>query len=56
MPTPEEYAGAYVFFASRQDNIPSTGVILNHDGGVGVRGFMRTRGGDNLPEKLGIKS
>ena len=54
MPTPKEYAGAYVFFASREDNIPSTGVILNHDGGVGVRGFTRTRGGDKLARKLGI--
>ena len=54
MPTAKEYAGAYVFFASRQDNIPATGVILNHDGGVGVRGFTRPRGGDKLLAKLGI--
>lgn len=53
MPTPDEYAGAYVFFASRQDNIPSTGAILNHDGGFGVRGLGPVpRGGDDLLSKL----
>jgi len=56
MPTPAEYAGAYVFFASRQDNVPSTGAILNHDGGLGVSGLGGVlRGGDNLEEELGLK-
>ena len=55
MPSPKEYAGAYVFFASREDNIPSTGVILNHDGGFGVRGLSKNRGGENLAEELGIE-
>ena len=54
MPTPEEYAGAYIMFASRRDNIPTTGSILNHDGGMAVRGFGRVRGGDQLIEKLGL--
>ena len=53
LPTPAEYAGAYVFFASREDNVPSTGAILNHDGGFGVRGLGSVpRGGDDLPGKL----
>jgi cis-2,3-dihydrobiphenyl-2,3-diol dehydrogenase len=53
MPTPAEYAGAYVFFASRQDNVPSTGAILNHDGGFGVRGLgAEPRGGDDLMARL----
>lgn len=53
MPTPAEYAGAYVFFACREDNVPSTGVILNHDGGFGVRGLGPVpRGGDDLADKL----
>jgi len=53
MATPAEYAGAYVFFASRQDNIPSTGAILNHDSGFGIRGLGPVpRGGDQLPDKL----
>ncbi len=55
MPTPAEYAGAYVFFASRQDNVPATGAVLNHDGGFGVRGLGPTpRGGDDLATKLGL--
>lgn len=54
MPSPSEYAGAYAFFASRRDNVPSTGAILNHDGGFGVRGIADSRGGDDLPSKLGL--
>lgn len=55
IPTPAEYAGAYVFFASREDNVPATGVILNHDGGFGIRGLGSVpRGGDNLVKKLGL--
>jgi cis-2,3-dihydrobiphenyl-2,3-diol dehydrogenase len=55
MPTPEEYAGAYVFFASRDDNVPATGSVLNHDGGFGVRGIGAVpRGGDDLREKLDL--
>ena len=51
----EEYAGAFVFFASREDHLPSTGSILNHDGGFGIRGLGgRLRGGDRLLEKLGL--
>ena len=53
MPTPEEYAGAYVFFACREDNVPATGAILNHDGGFGIRGLGTVpRGGDGLPGTL----
>jgi cis-2,3-dihydrobiphenyl-2,3-diol dehydrogenase len=55
LPTPAEYAGAYVFFASRDDNVPATGAVLNHDGGFGVRGLGAVpRGGDELGLKLGI--
>lgn len=53
MPSPAEYAGAYVFFACREDNVPSTGAILNHDGGLTVRGLGAVpRGGDDLPDRL----
>ena len=53
MPSPAEYAGAYVFFASREDNIPATGTILNFDGGFAVRGLGPVpRGGDDLLAKL----
>ena len=55
LPTPDEYAGAYVFFASCEDNVPATGAILNHDGGFGVRGILPVpRGGDDLKQKLGL--
>ena len=55
MPTPADYAGAYVFFASREDNVPATGTVLNHDGGFAVRGIGAVpRGGDGLPDKLGL--
>jgi cis-2,3-dihydrobiphenyl-2,3-diol dehydrogenase len=53
MPTPAEYAGGYVFFSSRRDNVPATGAILNHDGGFGIRGLGAVpRGGDGLEDKL----
>jgi len=53
IPTPAEYAGAYVFFACREDNVPSTGAILNHDGGLTVRGIGAVpRGGDDLASQL----
>jgi cis-2,3-dihydrobiphenyl-2,3-diol dehydrogenase len=53
MPTAAEYAGAYVFFACREDNVPATGAILNHDGGFTVRGLGAVpRGGDDLEDRL----
>jgi cis-2,3-dihydrobiphenyl-2,3-diol dehydrogenase len=52
LPTAGEYAGAYVLFASRTDGAPATGAVLNHDGGLGVRGFGRTSGGGNLKERF----
>ena len=55
LPTPEEYAGAYVLFASRTDGAPSTGAVLNCDGGLGVRGFGQTSGGAGLKERFAVK-
>ena len=52
LPTPQEYAGAYVMFASRLDGAPATGAVLNYDGGLGVRGFGRTSGGAGLKERF----
>ena len=52
LPTAEEYAGAYVFFASREDNVPAAGSILNFDGGLGIRGLRQTMGGRDLPERI----
>ncbi|MFA5628362.1 MAG: 3-(cis-5,6-dihydroxycyclohexa-1,3-dien-1-yl)propanoate dehydrogenase [Thiohalomonadaceae bacterium] len=54
VPTAEEYAGAYVFLASRRDHAPATAAIINLDGGMGVRGLLEPSGGDDLPVKLGI--
>ncbi len=54
VPTPAEYTGAYVFFASRGDNVPATGAVLNFDGGVGVRGFVSGTGSQDLTRKLGL--
>lgn len=54
LPDASDYAAAYVFFASRRDNIPATGSILNYDGGFGIRGLRRTSAGGDLPERLGI--
>jgi cis-2,3-dihydrobiphenyl-2,3-diol dehydrogenase len=52
LPTPEEYAGAYVFFATRGDTVPATGSVLNYDGGMGVRGFAGPSGGRGLKERF----
>ena len=53
VPTAEEYAAAYVFFASREEAAPATGAVLNFDGGLGARGLGRLRGGDRLAERFG---
>lgn len=54
LPQASDYAAAYVFFASRQDNMPATGSVLNYDGGFGIRGLRRPSAGADLPERLGI--
>ncbi len=53
LPTPEEYAAAYVFFASRSEAAPATVSVLNFDGGVGIRGLGITNGGSKLKERFG---
>lgn len=47
-PTPEQYAGPFVLLCSRENAAPMTGVIINTDGGLGVRGIMTVRGGEEL--------
>ncbi|MBV8186645.1 MAG: 3-(cis-5,6-dihydroxycyclohexa-1,3-dien-1-yl)propanoate dehydrogenase [Alphaproteobacteria bacterium] len=54
LPNASDYAAAYVFFASRADNVPATGSILNYDGGFGIRGLRRTAAGADLPDRLGL--
>lgn len=48
MPSCEDYTGAFVFFASRRDNVPATGTVLNHDGGFNAAGLTQPRAGDDL--------
>jgi cis-1,2-dihydrobenzene-1,2-diol/chlorobenzene dihydrodiol dehydrogenase len=52
VPTPEEYASAYVFFAARAESAPATGSILNLDGGLGVRGLSRLSRGAKLKDRF----
>jgi cis-2,3-dihydrobiphenyl-2,3-diol dehydrogenase len=52
LPSAEEYAWAYVFFASRREAAPATGSVLNFDGGLGVQGFSSVNGGSDLRERF----
>ena len=56
LPTARDYASAYVFFACRQDNVPTTGSILNYDGGFGIRGLRQTMGGRDLPQRIAAQN
>ena len=47
-PTPDQYCGPYVLLASRENAAPMTGVVINTDGGLGVRGIMNVCGGEDL--------
>ncbi|WP_420468245.1 3-(cis-5,6-dihydroxycyclohexa-1,3-dien-1-yl)propanoate dehydrogenase [Panacagrimonas sp.] len=47
-PTPAQYCGPYVLLASRDNAAPITGAIINSDGGLGVRGIIKVRGGEEL--------
>ena len=48
VPDPAEYAGGYVFLASRRDSRPATGGVLSLDAGIAVRGIGRTAAGGGL--------
>lgn len=45
---PADHAGAYVLLADREDSRTMTGAVISTDGGLGVRGIRRVRGGDEL--------
>jgi NAD(P)-dependent dehydrogenase (short-subunit alcohol dehydrogenase family) len=51
---PHEHAGAYVLLASRTDGCLITGEAIRTDLGFEIRGLVRTRGGDQLRERLGL--
>ncbi|MEV5987466.1 3-(cis-5,6-dihydroxycyclohexa-1,3-dien-1-yl)propanoate dehydrogenase [Streptomyces sp. NPDC052051] len=45
---PRDFTGPYVLLASRAQSGPITGHAISVDGGIGVRGFARAAGGDDL--------
>ncbi|ALE55159.1 MULTISPECIES: 3-(cis-5,6-dihydroxycyclohexa-1,3-dien-1-yl)propanoate dehydrogenase [Paraburkholderia] len=47
-PIPADYTGPYVLLSSKVDAGPITGVVINTDGGLGVRGIANVRGGEAL--------
>lgn len=51
VPTPAEYAGSYVYFASRRDSAPATGGVLICETGIGVRGIGVVSVGAGLADK-----
>jgi NAD(P)-dependent dehydrogenase (short-subunit alcohol dehydrogenase family) len=53
IPTPADYAGAYVLLASRRDGRAATGGVIALDSGVSVRGMGRIAGGGKLAGKYG---
>ncbi|MEL7030096.1 MAG: SDR family oxidoreductase, partial [Pseudomonadota bacterium] len=52
LPEPEDYAGAYVFLASRRNARTATGSIVRVDGGMNVRGFPDAAGGADLAARF----
>ncbi|WP_430420958.1 3-(cis-5,6-dihydroxycyclohexa-1,3-dien-1-yl)propanoate dehydrogenase [Phenylobacterium sp.] len=53
VPATVDYAGGYVFLASRRDSRPATGGVLKLDAGIAVRGIGRTSAGGGLAAKYG---
>jgi len=51
VPAPAEYAGSYVYYASRRDSAPATGGVLVCETGIGVRGIGSVCGGTGLAAK-----
>ncbi|MDR3498607.1 MAG: 3-(cis-5,6-dihydroxycyclohexa-1,3-dien-1-yl)propanoate dehydrogenase [Parvibaculum sp.] len=51
VPVPEEYAGSYVYYASRRDSAPATGGVLICETGIGVRGIGMVSAGAGLAGK-----
>jgi len=53
VPATADYAGGYVFLASRRDSRPATGGVVKLDAGIAVRGIGRASAGARLAEKYG---
>jgi NAD(P)-dependent dehydrogenase (short-subunit alcohol dehydrogenase family) len=54
VPATADYAGGYVFLASRRDSRPATGGGLKLDTGIAVRGIGRVSGGGGLRAKYAV--
>jgi cis-2,3-dihydrobiphenyl-2,3-diol dehydrogenase len=53
VPATADYAGGYLFLASRRDSRPATGSVLSLDSGIAVRGIGRVSAGAGLAAKYG---
>src|SRR5579871_5222046 len=53
VPAAADYAGGYVFLASRRDSRPATGGVLKLDTGIAVRGIGAPAAGGALTAKYG---
>lgn len=53
VPATADYAGGYVFLASRRDSRPATGGVLSLDTGIAIRGIGRASAGGKLAAKYG---
>lgn len=53
VPATADYAGGYVFLASRRDSRPATGGVVKLDAGIAVRGIGRASAGGGLARKYG---
>ena len=49
---PSAHADAYVLLASAAEASAMTGTVIESDGGLGIRGLRRTRGGEGLAAKF----
>lgn len=47
-PRPDQYCAPYILLASKENSAPTTGTIINTDGGLGVRGIVNVNGGEAL--------
>ena len=53
VPAAADYAGGYLFLASRRDSRPATGGVLKLDTGIAIRGMGRASAGGKLAAKYG---
>lgn len=55
VPSTSDYAGAYVFLASRRNGGAATGSVVSLDSGIAVRGIGRTAAGGKLAAKYTLR-